>query len=535
MSSPSSPPGESGSSIEGLLEHERRYLEESRPAEAGAAGQGEPSPVDPRLVSRQRGLCGLALSGGGLRSATYNLGLLQGLHQLGLLEMFDYLATVSGGGYIGGFWTAWRHYRGWRSEPGKEEAPLFPTNEQGWSRGAQLPEVRHLREFSNFLVPRLGLLSLDTGRMLVALVSAIVPALLAALSFLVLGLLLYRLLAHVLFATGGPPLRRLLVSEGLLLLLTCAGLYVYEWLFSRQEQQVKAARQEQRVKDCRGRPAPPPEDAQESEFRRFGYYLPATLLALGCVALLWAWFIHGGQVGAWSFGGEQTRGSGLFAPTAAWLGAAGVLIMVRWLGSRFVTEWMQRTNLAAIDRVISRLLLLALFWSAVTALWLAGWYLWDRVLIAPNPMRALLALQTGLAGAVAVLTTLLARLQQLLGRHTNKPVSPDRRERAKSALPQLLAYVTLALLVLGMVLLILAAANQGWLRWLAVAAAAITVLTLLFFDSNLVGLHVFYRGRIARTFIGAAHGEGPGRTEPHTKDDFPLDRLELEPRPGPLH
>lgn len=46
-------------------------------------------------------LIGLALSGGGIRSATFCLGLLRGLAQRGLLKRFDYLSTVSGGGYIG--------------------------------------------------------------------------------------------------------------------------------------------------------------------------------------------------------------------------------------------------------------------------------------------------------------------------------------------------------------------------------------------------------------------------------------------------
>ena len=44
---------------------------------------------------------GLALSGGGIRSATFCFGLLRGLAQNGLLHRFDYLSTVSGGGYIG--------------------------------------------------------------------------------------------------------------------------------------------------------------------------------------------------------------------------------------------------------------------------------------------------------------------------------------------------------------------------------------------------------------------------------------------------
>lgn len=48
-------------------------------------------------------LTGLALSGGGIRSATLSLGTLQALAQAQVLLQFDYLSTVSGGGYAGSF------------------------------------------------------------------------------------------------------------------------------------------------------------------------------------------------------------------------------------------------------------------------------------------------------------------------------------------------------------------------------------------------------------------------------------------------
>lgn len=54
-------------------------------------------------------LVGFGLSGGGIRSATFALGLFQGLAQkttkrsTGLLRHIDYLSTVSGGGYFGSF------------------------------------------------------------------------------------------------------------------------------------------------------------------------------------------------------------------------------------------------------------------------------------------------------------------------------------------------------------------------------------------------------------------------------------------------
>ena len=45
-------------------------------------------------------IAALCLSGGGIRSASFALGMLQSLAQHGLLTQFHYLSTVSGGGYI---------------------------------------------------------------------------------------------------------------------------------------------------------------------------------------------------------------------------------------------------------------------------------------------------------------------------------------------------------------------------------------------------------------------------------------------------
>ncbi|SAL72770.1 Patatin-like phospholipase [Caballeronia terrestris] len=48
------------------------------------------------------GLWGIALSGGGIRSATFCAGLLKALAQNRVFHRFDVMSTVSGGGYIGG-------------------------------------------------------------------------------------------------------------------------------------------------------------------------------------------------------------------------------------------------------------------------------------------------------------------------------------------------------------------------------------------------------------------------------------------------
>ncbi|MCH8506908.1 MAG: hypothetical protein LAT50_21735, partial [Ectothiorhodospiraceae bacterium] len=52
---------------------------------------------------QQRPAVGFALSGGGIRSATFALGFFQGLARRQLLRHIDYLSTVSGGGFFGAF------------------------------------------------------------------------------------------------------------------------------------------------------------------------------------------------------------------------------------------------------------------------------------------------------------------------------------------------------------------------------------------------------------------------------------------------
>lgn len=50
-----------------------------------------------------RELLGIALSGGGIRSATFNLGLLKSFNSCDLLKRSDYISSVSGGGYTHSF------------------------------------------------------------------------------------------------------------------------------------------------------------------------------------------------------------------------------------------------------------------------------------------------------------------------------------------------------------------------------------------------------------------------------------------------
>ena len=156
--------------------------------------------------SESASLSAICLSGGGIRSATFNLGVLQGLAKIGLLGKFDYLSSVSGGGYIAAWlrtWMARENIAGVVTALGNPAKPSDPPNpsDPPKPRDPLAPEpapVVNLREYSNYLTPHLGLFSGDTWA----------AAGIIARNLLLNWLVLVPLLAAV---TGIPLLFRLIV------------------------------------------------------------------------------------------------------------------------------------------------------------------------------------------------------------------------------------------------------------------------------------------------------------------------------------
>jgi hypothetical protein len=106
----------------------------------------------------EAGHSALSLSGGGIRSGTFALGLIQGLARHGLLQKFDYLSTVSGGGYIGGWLTAWIH----RHPEGLAGVSRELAHGVAEKVDPDPAPLRYLRRYSNFITPKVGLLTADT-------------------------------------------------------------------------------------------------------------------------------------------------------------------------------------------------------------------------------------------------------------------------------------------------------------------------------------------------------------------------------------
>ncbi|MGX5828207.1 patatin-like phospholipase family protein [Mesorhizobium sp. 43Arga] len=111
-------------------------------------------------------LFGLALSGGGIRSASFCLGALQALDQYKLTPRIDYLSTVSGGGYIGSAMVAdMTRQELAQAKKGEDKALDFP-----FASGENVLDVHdnklvgHIRDNSRFLAPRgFGDITLSVG------------------------------------------------------------------------------------------------------------------------------------------------------------------------------------------------------------------------------------------------------------------------------------------------------------------------------------------------------------------------------------
>ncbi|MFT3867930.1 MAG: hypothetical protein QM715_05470 [Nibricoccus sp.] len=93
--------------------------------------------IDPRAPA-----VGVGLSGGGIRSATFCIGVFQALARLKLVRKIDYLSTVSGGGYFGGFLGASFSREGATADKIEKEL----SDNHSWS-------IQWLRDNGRFLSP----------------------------------------------------------------------------------------------------------------------------------------------------------------------------------------------------------------------------------------------------------------------------------------------------------------------------------------------------------------------------------------------
>jgi hypothetical protein len=177
------PASESRLDFEAVFAAELRVLAERRKKvgldahvldEATRADNGVPKP------GAALGLIGLSLSGGGIRSASFSLGVLQAFEHAKLNRHFDYLSTVSGGGFVGSTLSSALHHA--QSDGTPFAFSISPTSDAAI--------VKHLRNQSSYLTPG-GFL--DTVRLPALVIRGLLLNLLALLPWLLGAALLTEL------------------------------------------------------------------------------------------------------------------------------------------------------------------------------------------------------------------------------------------------------------------------------------------------------------------------------------------------------
>lgn len=157
--------------------------------------------AEPSGRADSRPLSALCLSGGGIRSATFNLGVLQGLARSGLVGSFDYLSSVSGGGYIASWLRTWMYREGTT----RVIAQLEATRPAGNPLSPEPTPVANLREYSNYLTPQLGLFSGDTWSAAAIILRNLILNWLVIIPLLVLAVGIPQLFLLVVKGTGLAP------------------------------------------------------------------------------------------------------------------------------------------------------------------------------------------------------------------------------------------------------------------------------------------------------------------------------------------
>lgn len=492
-----------------------------------------PEPQEQWVTFTNADHVGLAFSGGGIRSATFNLGLLKGLDDLGILRHIDYVSTVSGGGYIAAWWTAWRTRHAIKKNGSNGRASsgsVFPKA-AGGSPSAKVPpesaEVRHLRRFSNFLVPRWGFFEVEFWNVVVAFLSGLIPSLAIAISVLALGVWLWLLVAWLFFGGLWRCVQSVGASDSLsdrtgclvsfafmmfLCTLFILSLCEYLWI--------------QCLKKC-----------SKPELKLYAIIALCALLTLVGASLIsgmlfnWQLLVSLNSAGGcpllsfWRGLLTESSYAWLFVPSLAWLLSIVLLVLARF----FVFGYLQlsgqslqyQTHSADLSarRVYGRLTALAAAWSVIALLWIVASLVknaWPQIV-----------------GAGGVGAGSFVVLKQWIPIELRPAQQVGYVKRIIFLAPQVLAYFVLGLALLAVCIGIQYTLKANWWWLVPAIGSGIIGCALLFFDPVNVGLHAFYRDRICRAYLGASNKPDDlgAFTDVQLGDDLALNQV----RRRPLH
>jgi hypothetical protein len=574
-----------------LREADPPELENYRAAQVECAELEKPL----KEILHKANLRALCFSGGGIRSASFGLGVLTQLARLsaatpdsGVLNEIDYVSTVSGGGYVGSWLTGWIRVKNSLKAVIKELTgpPLTSTDPEPAT-------VRHLRDYTSYLAPRTGAFSTDTWTLISIVLrnlllnwAILIPAFAAVLLLPVLNkdLLIWAttqragrwefLVGAVVFAalaliyiTCMLPGNRVQRPETTNFLWPAACLLISAWCFSGFY-----------LTDAT------PFDSKFLEFWPFTLVAHAGLLTGRVVAI----FRRGNNVArAWRnlfYQALVSMATSLFAAIMLWLlhvKVAPVLfaadpddmrlfvslyvplvwlvfmlttVLMDGLSARFEDdqdrEWWSRSGAFMMRGV--------LFWAAAHLLVLYGPEILqagNRVFFGRDAVRNGVE-SHGFQGATVLLTAVIGTLASWLG---FTPATPSGRakadftklDKAKNFLEKgELLIPFLGGLFFVLLALTLANANESIWPWLAdrfnfpyrpallglVIAMGTAVIFNIFVNVNTFSLHAMYRNRLIRAYLGASNNVR--KPNPFTNFD-PSDDFAMKCAPhsadAPLH
>ncbi len=231
----------------------------------------------------------LCLSGGGIRSATFSLGVIQALANLNLLEKFDYLSTVSGGGYIGGWLTTWIHREGDGIQSVQTKLKTDGARDSSNGSNSEPPPLTWLRDYSNYLTPTLGLFSADSWTLIGTFLRNLILNWLVIVPLLVAACMLPRLqISLIIHGASWPTPAGLLITGVILGVLSLFYLHYFRPSF------IRFRSPQQREAQASPTDAPPPCNEQ---LATQGWFLLLSLaplvLAAYCLTTAWAWYRNG--------------------------------------------------------------------------------------------------------------------------------------------------------------------------------------------------------------------------------------------------
>jgi patatin-like phospholipase len=502
---------------------------------------------------REDGAVGLALSGGGIRSATFGLGFLQGLVQADLFRDIDYLSTVSGGGYIGScvssLLSRFRVVESFgdveadpHDPPAREDrhpgTPEDPDRPYDWSQapahqhsmvGVNFPllkrsQIHHLRTHGNFLITRSGAFTRETFRALGHTLIGTFYTLFFYLAVLALVAAAYVFLAWrlagedfwnttVQFWPGWKAAFAFWWPVAWGPFAACAGtgiLVGLVWMFV-----MKARGLARRLKLESGSGDETPDDRKENRRLRWFAWSMAGFL-LGVLVLLRQGWLPPSWSDALVLRNFQAGTSFLLLPAAFSAGAmVAIAVSYGWL-ALFGHPWNRsvRTLYDGMFGIASYYLVGALLFAFIPV---AVWYLHGLDL---------------LAGMGTVIAFISSRLLLPSAAGLERQRAPALAGTLRSLALQIAVPVgILGGLVFATLLLVRLGVAQPGPGWWILLGTDLTVLVLMswFSDFNRVSPHYFYRDRLSEAYLRTEdRSSSAGMVK--VRDDAEMSLLDLHGR-----